>query len=289
MKRSIALLPALVLIFVAEGWCQQDATTYVFRQRSETSAAPYRLLPKDYHVYSGTRYELPRIPANETYAENAKLIESLADVSTVDAFAFWFKAVMPDSWRPAFDTEGVPRWDYKAIEEGRRFRTDSENAGNLNFGLTGTFLFGKIFDKVGIGGDAKDEGIKWIIRLGGGAVQVFSDVSHLRWKRDDRVWYGEEDKDIPQIKAGFEHARYLQLERLAARAGFRLNPIDFGVKEFEDVSYSYLFKKPLRFDDLQDPFAPSEEDRQEERRRRDWELEQERQRRERSAVPIVIP
>ena len=194
----------------------------------------------DLHVFSGKRYEVPRIPTAETYQGNVEMMRSIAKRDPVEATRLWINAVWPDGERrPQIlnppSAVNDPRWDYKIVVQkmGNVYSTEAEDAGNMNFYLTGVATFSTIAEKAGISGRTTDTAIEWLVRLGGATAQIIGDVQHGKWGRTEHTFYGEERKDAQTIDNAREYWRFLELERMARSVGIHLDPQEFGIKAFE--------------------------------------------------------
>lgn len=217
------------------GWAQSLWSVSELVHNETPASNSYHVLPADFHVWSGRKYELPIIPNSETFAGNAGFIEKLAERAPIAAVDIWIDAQLGINWNASHDSWKEAGkslyWDYLMLDSNNEVSTreQRENAGNFNYYVTGHTLFKTILEKVGIKGNYVNTSIDWTLRIGGGLYQLMSDVVDKKFDKVDHTWYGEEKKDAIQMDAAARYVEYLKIEKIARSVGVNLNPEDFGI------------------------------------------------------------
>ncbi len=237
-------------------WTSLDAPT-----------APKRPQRDEYHVFSPPLYGIPTPPENESFAENAKLVDEIANANTSVAFDFWLQGVSGGVFqadRGTIDWVGVhPDWDY--VVHGAYSR-NAEDAGNFNYAVTGHRLLTRAFASLPLTDAMREFAIGWTLRIGGGAYQIKSDVfEHNMWPKPwgRRTAYFEDVNDVEPIDSGMQYDRYLQLNKIAEEVGVHLSPALFGFDEAGPLPQFPILTERLDQSDMLDRLSREEREEKE--------------------------
>lgn len=184
---------------------------------------------------------------------NTKIAKSSID----EVFVTWLDAISSQSRRKSSKeiskiNDGKPDWDYVVYGYSER----TEDLGNVNYGATGYYLFAKSLIKLGFDLDYIDKPIRMILRLGGGAYQIFGDLKYdeknniIKFRDVDRNWYGEEIKDASRVEAGMDFGKFLIIKESLKEVGVELDVEKFGYKSNPEYHLLEQEKRNKEFDKI---------------------------------------
>lgn len=193
-------------------------------------------LMEDRHLFSGKRHVLPRMPGPSSFEGNVRETERRVGEDPGRAFRWWVDAVS-GNWSPfaGWSGEDAPNWNYKALYS--KPAKVGENAGNFNFSITGFRLFSELSRQGALPVELSDSQIMEILRLGGGAFQIATDIMNDRL-RGDYTWYGERVEDVAIIQTGLDYARFMALKKIGDQYDVALSEKMFGF-EYIDPNIRY--------------------------------------------------
>ncbi len=204
----------------------------------------------------------------EQIIKNIKYLNDITSKSPFDeAFVIWLDAVSGKSRRKSSKeisriNDGKPDWDYVAYGYSER----TEDLGNVNYGATGYYLFAKALIKLGFDLDSVDRPVRMLLRLGGGAYQVFGDLKidleqkTIRFRDIDRNWYGEEIKDVNRVELGMDFGKFLILKENLKEVGVELDVEKFGYKSNLDYHLIDQEKRNKEFEKMKEEIEKMKEE-----------------------------